>query len=60
MNEDTSITIYGDYTEPTSLGDLIAKATKLCAKNDIVYNPYKIGVCTDYGTGVVIYLIEDE
>lgn len=48
------------YLQDATIADVIYEAKKLCIKNNIEYNPFRVGVSTDYGSNIVVYIKEKE
>lgn len=51
-----SLDEYRDVLQSTDLAEIQSVAQRLCSRAGIPFDPFKVGVCTDYGTGVVVYL----
>lgn len=48
------------YLQDATIADIVHEAKKLCSKNKIEYDPFSIGVSTDYGSNIVVYIKEKE
>lgn len=44
------------YLRNPTIADIIHEAKRLCNKNEIDYDPFEVGVATDYGCNVVVYI----